>query len=404
MARIQSKKKKRVRLHESTAENDIKYRGPLSYQHFQIFGWICIVLSVVLVMLKLGSRADEGLARDAGTIMSVLEYITSLSLPFLLIANFSRILNNSEGYKKQIIRNGSAAAGIGIALFVLFSRYVVGAAGKLAEDPENVLPLLTDLFREFSGSGFLAINIFIDLFLCTLFMYFLNARPKHIFTGKKVLVFRIFALLPIAYEIASIVFKFKAAMGEITLPIWSFSLLTVKPPMTFAVFVMLATHMKTRELRFCRHGRTHEEYQVFLQTNRNSKHFSIYLAVVMVIAAVLDFVMMVVMMFLAAPNVDALANAENEEIMRFAQVAMDVGFGGSVMLAIIAPIMLLYSYTRIPKNIMISMLLPAIAVALIILVVIEGFYQMLGYLPIEKINIRQTVEMLQMMAEQTAIP
>jgi hypothetical protein len=231
-------------------------------------------------------------------------------------------------------------------------------------------------------------------------MFFLNARPKRVFTGKKVLILRVLALLPIAYEIASIVIKFKAAMGEITLPIWSFSLLTVKPPMTFAVFILLATHMKTREMRFCRHGRTHEEYQAFLQTNRNSRHFSVYLAVVLVVAAALDFIMMIVMAVLAAPNVDALTNAEAEDIMQFVQVASDVGFGGSVMLIIVAPVMLLYSYTRIPKNKMISTLIPATGIVLIILIVIEGIYQLLGYLPIEKINIQQTVELLQQIALQ----
>ena len=45
-----------------------------------------------------------------------------------------------------------------------------------------------------------------------------------------------------------------------------------------------------------------------------------------------------------------------------------------------------------------------IAIVLIILVVIEGFYQMLGYLPIEKINIKQTVEMIQSLTEETIIP
>jgi hypothetical protein len=394
MAKAKNAKKSRVRLHEASVENDIKYRGPLSYQHFQIFGWLCIVLSVALMMLKLGAKADESLARDTADLITVLEYLTSLSLPFLLIANFSRILNNSEGYKKQLIRNGAAAVGLGLAVYIFFNRYVVSAAGKLVEDPENVLPVMTSLFRGFSGSGFMAINLFVDLFLCTLFMFFLNARPKHVFTGKKVLLFRFFALLPIAYEIISIMIKFKAARGDIMLPIWSFSLLTVKPPMTFVVFVLLATYMKTRELHFCKHGRTHEEYHVFLQTNRNSKHFSVYLSVVLVIAAVLDFIMMIVMMFLAAPSADALVSAETEEMMRLAHVAMDVGFGGSVMLIVVAPIMLLYSYTRMPKNKMISTLIPAVGIALIILIVIEGIYQILGYLPIQKINIQQTMEII----------
>lgn len=400
MAKEKNEKRERVRLHEATAENDIKYRGPLSYQHFQIFGWLCIVLSVVLMLLKLAAKADEGLAKDTATLVTIMEYITSLSLPFLLIANFSKILNNSEGYKKQLIRNGAAAVGLGLAVYIFFSRYVVSAAGKLVEDPENVLPVMTALFRGFSGSGFMAINLFVDLFLCTLFMFFLNARPKRVFTGKKVLLFRFFALLPIAYEIVSIVIKFKAAMGEIMLPIWSFSLLTVKPPMTFVMFVLLATHMKTRELRFCKYGRTHEEYQAFLQTNRNSMHFSVYLAVALAIAAVLDFIMMIIMMFLAAQNVDALAGAETEEMMRFAQVALDVGFGGSIMLIIVAPIILLYSYSRIPKNKKISTLIPVAGIALIILIVIEGIYQMLGYLPIQKINLLKTMELLQQMALQ----
>ena len=42
------KKKRRLRIHEVTHENDIRYRGPLSYQHFQILGWLCIVLSAQL--------------------------------------------------------------------------------------------------------------------------------------------------------------------------------------------------------------------------------------------------------------------------------------------------------------------------------------------------------------------
>ena len=71
MAKEKAAKKKRVRLHEASAENDIKYRGPLSYQHFQIFGWLCIVLSVVMILLKLGSKADEGLARDAAAFVTV---------------------------------------------------------------------------------------------------------------------------------------------------------------------------------------------------------------------------------------------------------------------------------------------------------------------------------------------
>ena len=43
-------RKKRVKLHEVTSENDIRYRGPLSFFHFQILGWLCIVLSQVALI------------------------------------------------------------------------------------------------------------------------------------------------------------------------------------------------------------------------------------------------------------------------------------------------------------------------------------------------------------------
>ena len=43
--------KKRVKLHEQSIHNDIKYSGPLSFQSFQILGWTCIVITVVMSLM-----------------------------------------------------------------------------------------------------------------------------------------------------------------------------------------------------------------------------------------------------------------------------------------------------------------------------------------------------------------
>ena len=382
----------RKKLHEVSLQEDISYRGPLSYQGFQILGWLCIVLSVAAALLATGGKFDEGLTKDTAGLMNVLEYVTCLSLPFLLIANFSKILNNAEGYQKQLIRNGSAAFALFAVSSAFFSRYVVGAVGQLVSDPEDVLPVMTELFRTYNQSGFFAFNLFIDLFLCTLFMYFLNARPKRVLTGKKVLVLRSLALLPLAWEAASWVLKWKSAQGEITLPFWSFPLLTMKPPMTFLVFVFLALHMKSRELRFCRHGRTHEEYRSFLQTNRNSLNFSIHLAVILVIAAVADFVILMVIMGNQAGSMEALANEVSTRFEEFSRAGLAVGFGESLPLIFVAPVVLLYSYTRTPKNKKISTFIPVVGIVLIVLLILEGIYQGLGYLPIERFNLVETLK------------
>ena len=384
--------RKRRKLHEVSINEDIRYKGPLSYLHFQMFGWLCIVLTAVSVMMALGAKLDENLAKETAGLSGILAYVTDMSLPFLLIANFSKILNNSEGYRKQLMKNGAAALAIFAVSAGLFSRYVIGATGKLVNDPEDVLPVMTSLFRSASPGGFVAFNLFIDLFLCTLFMFFLNARPKRVLTGKKVLILRALVLLPLAWEAASWILKWKSAQGSITLPFWSFPLLTVKPPVTFVVFMLLAVHMKTRELRFCRHGRSHEEYLAFLKTNRNSFHFSVFLAVILVLAALADFIILMVLMGYQAGSLETLANEVEARFMEFSRAAIAVGFGESITLLFVAPLVLLYSYTREPANKKISMLIPAVGIALILILLLEGIYQGVGYLPFQRYNL---MEMLQ---------
>ena len=384
--------RKRRKLHEVSINEDIRYKGPLSYLHFQMLGWLCIVLTALSLMLALGAKLDENLAKETAGLSGILAYVTDMSLPFLLIANFSKILNNSEGYKKQLIKNGAAALAIFAVSAGFFSRYVVGTAGKMVTDPEDVLPLMTQLFRKYSPGGFVAFNLFIDLFLCTLFMFFLNARPKRVLTGKKVLILRVLALLPLAWEAASWILKWKSAQGNITLPFWCFPLLTVKPPVTFVVFMLLAVHMKTRELRFCRHGRSHEEYLAFLKTNRNSFHFSVFLAVILVLAALADFIILMVLMGLQAGSLETLANEVEARYMEFSSAAVAVGFGGAVSLLFVAPLVLLYSYTREPANKMISMLIPAVGIVLILILFLEGIHQGVGYLPFERFNLKEMIQ------------
>ena len=383
---------KRKKLHEISIQEDIRYRGPLNYQHFQMLGWLCIVLTALSGMLALGARFDEGLAKQTAGLSTILAYAADLSLPFLLISNFSKILNNSEGYKKQLIKNGAAALAIFAVSAGFFSRYVVGTAGKLVTDPEDVLPVMTQLFRAASPGGFIAFNLFIDLFLCTLFMFFLNARPKRVLTGKKVLILRVLVLLPLAWEAASWILKWKSAQGSITLPFWSFPLLTVKPPMTFVVFMLLAVHMKTRELRFCRHGRSHEEYLAFLKTNRNSFHFSVFLAVALVLAALADFIILMVLMGLQAGSLETLVNEVEARYMEFSSAAIAVGFGGAVSLLFVAPLVLLYSYTKEPANKKISMLIPVVGIVLILILFLEGIYQGVGYLPFQRFNLKEMIQ------------
>lgn len=467
---MEAAKKRRIKIHETTLENDIRYRGPLSPTHFKVLGWLCIVIAQVAVLVRLGGRIDAGFAKDTATWLEVLDNIAELALPFLLIVNFSRLLNSHDGYKKQLFMNGAAMAGICALFYLVFYRYTVGGLSAVLKEPSDALPAVSVLARLFMPYGFVSFNIFVDLFLCTLTMIFLNYTPRRVFMGKARIIFRLFALLPIGYEVGCMLLKLYAAKWMIEIPAWAFPLLTVKPPMTFALFVALVLFVKTRERRFRRHGKTHEEYKAFLKTRRNSWNFSVFLAIMLVIASAVDLVVVFGFSIVetahslkaekeaaqieaaqietgqddAAPGMEAqidavpaeesevppevqmmlsqleqaldekngaapreLTEEEKKAIEKAAhdarinasidtgiRLAQAVGFGGSVYLFMLAPMVLLLSYTRKPRNRLVDMLVPVAGVFLILLVYVEGAHQLVCNLPIPKIDLEELKEMI----------
>ncbi|MBR2855239.1 MAG: hypothetical protein IKE81_13030 [Clostridia bacterium] len=349
-------------------------------------GWSCIVITVVMALIKIGIRLNPEDMKRLETFNDVISYLAELSLPFLLMANFARILNNTEGFKKQLIRNGGAMAAIFVVFMIFFNRYVVGTVGLLLKDPKEAYPLVMTSFYGVSPRGFFAFNIFVDLFLCTLVMLFMNARPTKVFTGKMIYVFRAFTLIPIAYEVVAIILKGRAAAGSIQLPSWIFPLLPVKPPMTFLVFVIMAVYIKTRELRYCRHGKTHEEYQEFLKTNRNAWNFSVFAAIILFVAGILDIIIASMLLVGQAGTGEALDALMESEKAFSNSIAMSIGFGKSSCLVFFAPIMLLFNYTKIPKNKTVGMLVPVAGILLIVLLGIQGMYQLIAIAPIPKMD------------------
>ncbi len=434
--------RQKIRIHEVTAENDMRYRGPLSVQHFMALGWTCIVLAQLVVILKLGGRFDQSIAESTAEFLPTLDSIADFSLPFLLIATFAQILDTSNGYRKQLLKNAGATAAICGLYYLFFYRYLIGGLEALITDPSQALPTIQSALDQAVPYGFLCFNLFVDLLLCTLVMLFLNYKPKHIFKGKSVVIFRLLTLLPIGYEVGCMAMKIQSARGMIEIPAWAYPLLPVKPPMTFVLFIALAVYVKTRELRFRRHGKTHEEYKAFLKTNRNSWNFSVFLAIMMVIVSILDLgvvlgfslnegvhfalekemesaAVMETVETGAQPDTEAAEQAAQPEtvidetdgaaltetaqedpyeeemysaVEKGAYISIAVGFGGSIGLAFLAPFVLLFSYTRKPKNELIGMLIPAAGCVLIVALYLEGIHQALFFLPIPKIDLAEIRE------------
>ena len=390
-------------LHACTLENDIRYRGPLTYGGFQILGWCCIVLASVYFMTSMATKINPDLEPRFSSILTVLIYIAPMSLPFLLLANFAKILNHDEGYKGQLLMNFSAMAGIFLAFLLLYQHFFVGAMSTFADNPADTDAAMTIIIEAATPRRFTAFNIFVDLFLCTIFMLFLNHRPTKIFTGKKIIIFRLFAILPVAYEVVCMIVKERAFRGLLTVPPLCYPLLTVKPVMTFVEFILLAFFIKFREYRFCCHGKTYEDYQEFLKTNRNSLHFSVFTAITMLLLGLLD---LFIYIYLLDINSVGLDPNEWEDVAKYTKLLYlypSIGLGNGTFMAFVAPVVLLFSYTRHPKFRKFRMFIPVIGVVLIILVVLQGAYQMIRIGNYEKVDIlgisRKIADVLHMLQQ-----
>lgn len=364
-----------MKIHEITSENDIGYRGALSYRHLRIIGWICFALGEIGMFMSIAMKINEALPASYPVFIYIFDFIYGLAMPCFLLANFSIILNAKDAYKKLLIRFGALTAAVFAVFFLFFGHYAMGIGtaylGGRAETLEFV-----DMLLQSSG-GYVAFNFFLDLLLCTLFMFFLNYEPKKVFVGKKLIIFRLFSILPILYEALSIILKVLSSVGKIKLSIYLCPFLTTKPPVMFVVFIVLALFLKRRERKFIKNGKTKEDYAEFLGTNANSLRFSIFTAVSFVIAAIVDLILLIVISAVVA----GAGGYDESQFVAVMATVTNWGFGESLMLLVLAPVVMLFSYTRVPKNQKYDIFVPIGGALLLILVFLEGTYRIICMLP-----------------------
>lgn len=366
-----------VRLKDRTLENDIKYKAPLSYRYLRIIAWLFLGIAQLVIVFKIGSRIDAGLAKAFEPWIIALGYFSDLPLPLFFLANLALILQKKHEFKKQFIKFGSLAALFYILANVIVLHYMFESVHRLIPDlgfiefSEGISSLLCALGRV----GY-SLNIFIDLFLFVLTIFFLHYKPKKVFTGKKLYIFRSFVILPFLYEIGSLVIKALLADGKIRIITPVFFLLTSKPVYLFLAFFALLLIMKLREYR---HYKKHESEALLAEhykTNAHSLRVSITISVIIFICFVLDMITVVLVAIFYAISHPAVAQLDLYEIgIQYAQV---IGFGWGAPVLLI-PIILLFSYTKKHKNPNIDLLVPLAGVGFIAFIYVEGLYQVTSY-------------------------
>lgn len=352
-------------------EHDIRFRGPLSEREFRIMGWICLILAQVTILMNTGAAMNPALEARFLIPGRIISTFADLALPFLLIANISVILNNTEDIRRQLLRNFIFLVLFGSLFLLVFYHYGVGLVAIFTRNRPDALTAIKTALTDDGGRMYICFNIFVDLFLCALFTFFLFYNPVRPVKRWVLVLFRLSALLPVAYEALSIYIKYLALEKVLVIPVWAFPLLPVKPPMTYVLFVVLALAVKIREYRHNRHGYT-------MMTNRDSLHFSIVASITSLIAGLTDFLIFILFTFREM----LFSGIEAVQVDSFRPEIINLDFGDSVGLIILAPILMFFSYNRECKNKTVIALIPVVGVFLIILVYLQGTYQLLNQLPV----------------------
>lgn len=395
-------KAKRIRWGDRTLDNDIKYGGFLSYRHLRIIGWACLIIAQIGVVLKLEAKLAPETANAIEIWNLVISIISGLTIPLFLLANLSTILQKRGDFKSLFIKFGGMALGMYIlANFVVFH---FGFRTLHALDPATTWADAARLFGELLpglGKTGYTLNIFIDMLLVVLMFFFANYAPQSkAFQGKRIAIFRAMIILPVAYEVAGIFLKYYAGMGAFVIPSPVFFLLPTKPPLIFGAFFVIVVALKISEVAYLhRKGHSAESLAEHLQTKAHSLKISVGISAAFVVFALIDLALFILLFFLTANKVQAAAApGTSQELIDYEiylrmNIFEEIGFGGAVGLILVAPLVILFSYTKKHKNPKIDLIIPAAGVLLIVVVLLEGTFQVITLnLPIFIQKIREAID------------
>ena len=218
-------------------DNDIKYRGPLTYRHLRIIAWVCMMFMAISIVFSIFGKIkmSDGLKTTA----NVFNSLGSLALPLFLIANFSIIMRSHNNIKRVLLMHGLTALGLIFVAYAFVFRYVFSVTTHYDSENYEGAKFFVETLINSNPSRYVFLNVFIDLFLCSLSYMFITYHPKKVFTGKKIILFRLLIILPIFYELVCIYLKLHVLTSDFLIPWYIFPLLTTKPPFLLLAFVVL---------------------------------------------------------------------------------------------------------------------------------------------------------------------
>lgn len=348
--KLKGKIKKRYKLvNKLMVAKDIKYRGILSYRHLRIIAWVALAISQYCLVLGMGlSLFHRSLAYPTWIYRS-LTIVGNLSIPFFLLATFSIILARNRTYKSLVMFYGLAYLGLALVIIFVYDRYIGRLIYEISGETEMAKNVVLSLFKLKTD-----FNVFGDLFVLTLFNFFLNYELNSKYSKKTVLAFRSLCVLPLLFALVAYILTVLAKFEFITMPFEVYPFLPTKSPLVYLVFISMSLWIKNRERLYIKLGATKKEYNMFLRTNKNSLAFSVHVCSLFLLVSILDL-----LFALTIPN------------------ATNYNLGQTAGLFLAIPFILLFSYSKTHTEREYDILVPFIGILILLFAYIEAVYEII---------------------------
>lgn len=274
--------------------NDIKFRPFISANLLRLIAMVILglaqIASVMMIYMKISGNLTDELQKE----LNFYKNLVNLSTPFILVTIIANITRDPQSLKKYCIKYFIYAAlfyAFEIILFRCFIvpfleqtfMYMLNIEGQIPQ----VAHVIVLKMLSYISSSFSNLNTFVDVFICSLFAFFVLYKPKFK-KQRSMKVFRSLSVLPILYIIASFVLIGLNRMGYISYGIEFGALLIHRSYVCLLFFIVIILYIKHKSKTMSQED---GQYLKYINTNRGLFYFNIVIISVLLVLCAFDFLL-----------------------------------------------------------------------------------------------------------------
>lgn len=274
------------------------FQGLYGYIGLRLIGFGFIVLSqfTIMVFITLAATILSQGNTDIFEMINfnILVYLLDLGnvgKPIIMCSLFILVIKKSNNIFKLLIMYAVLAFVFYIGEVVIFEHilfpfmwFILGKYSIPTEFLSSLEPMFETYMLSFSN-----LNVFLDMTLCVLFYIFIWYTPKTM-KKKNIKYFRMLVIIPILYIVCSYTISVLSSYKIIQTNSIYISALLVKGSIpSFLIFVSCLIFMRIKR-RIYNKRNNDLPFEEFVKTTHYSFSYSVFLAIVLAILSILEFI------------------------------------------------------------------------------------------------------------------